>query len=372
MESSGATGTDYSDQFIENIVKYIREKPDLVKELQKLLKDDGSFKNLDEEFNKLSVGDVTELLKNNKEVLDGIVEHFTKNKKDLEILLEQANKVKGMERKLEALGNRLLALGIINTVAIALIGSTMGGVTGALVCGLAGLVALVVIGCAIYQYRGKIKEGAESLGKAVKSFMKDLIDKLPTVQARENNFSKLRENLLQDIAGYDASKESEKIKDAQNKVKVIEMLQDEGQQWAIKELIKGGTIQNFSEDEMKRLIKKGFSTHETDKEKLEKLMDDFLPKIMAIGSDIKEVEKKVNEKAYEAVPPSKMETTSSEPLEDPKKNKAHSFLNFSIKASIARFVVFFNQFIKQPYTKTHRSFWRNISTFFMPSRACNV
>ncbi|NUX01378.1 hypothetical protein GO685_02505 [Wolbachia endosymbiont of Madathamugadia hiepei] len=86
------------------------------------------------------------------------------------------------------------------------------------------------------------------------------------------------------------------------------MLQSEGQRSAIKELIKDGTIQNFSEDEMKRLIEKGLSTHEADKKALEKLMNDFLPKIMAIGEGkIGEVEKKVNDKVKEMFPPTEME-----------------------------------------------------------------
>ncbi|NUX01805.1 hypothetical protein GO685_04980 [Wolbachia endosymbiont of Madathamugadia hiepei] len=59
--------------------------------------------------------------------------------------------------------------------------------------------AIAAIGYAIYQHRGEIKEGAESLGKAIKSFVKDLIDKLPTVQARENNFGRLHEELFQSI-----------------------------------------------------------------------------------------------------------------------------------------------------------------------------
>ncbi|WP_250778268.1 glycine zipper family protein [Wolbachia pipientis] len=262
----------------------------MVEKLQELLKDNEDFKNLNKEFNELSVEDVTNLLKNSEEVLDNVVKHFTENKKDLEILLEQASKVKDMEGKLETLGNQLLIQGVIGGAAItaltgALAGTlAIGGVAGALMggglalAGLVALVAIVAIGYAIYQHRGEIKEGAESLGKAIKSFVKDLIDKLPTVQARENNFGRLHEKLFQSIIYASGSEKEGEAKSARDKAIVIKMLQNEGQRSAIKELIKDGTIQNFSEDEMKRLIEKGLSTHETDKKALEELMDDFPPK----------------------------------------------------------------------------------------------
>lgn len=320
MVQGGATGTDYSDQFIENIVKYIREKPDLVKKLQELLKDDGSFKNLNKGFDELSVEDVTELLKNNKEVLDKVVKHFTENKKDLEILLEQANKVKGMEGKLEALGNQLLTQGIISAATIVLLTGAVAGIsTGALVGDgvILGLLALVAI-AAIVIHRGEIKEGALDVGKAIKSFVKDLIDKLPTVQARENNFAKLKSDLLKQ---YYYSTKEEQIK-LDNKIEIINMLQNEGQCSAIKELIKDGTIQNFLEDEMKKLIEKGDSTHVEDMDKLKDLMEKFLPEIMAIGGDIKEVEKKVNGKVCGMEPSSAIDSPSFEPLEDPEKTQS--------------------------------------------------
>ncbi|MGL9702720.1 hypothetical protein [Wolbachia endosymbiont of Cimex lectularius] len=181
------------------------------------------------------------------------------------------------------------------------------------------LVAIVAIGYAIYQSRGETKEGAESLGKAIKSFVKDLIDKLPTVQARENNFAKLKNDLLEQ---YPKSTGEEQTT-LNNKIEIIKMLQSEGQRSAIKELIKDGTIQNFSEDEMKRLIEKGDSTHVEDMKKLKGFMDDFLPKIMAIGEGkIEEVEEKVNEKVKEMKPPSAIDNPSFKPLEDPEKTQS--------------------------------------------------
>jgi hypothetical protein len=331
MAQGGATDTGYSEGFIENIVRYIREKSDLVNKLEDLLKDNEDFKNLDKEFNKLSVEDVTNLLKSNKGVLDDVVKHFTENKKDLEILLEQANKVKSMEGKLEALGNQLSIQGVIGGTAIATLTGALagtlaiGGVVGALMggglalAGLVALVAIVAIGYAIYQRRGEmkegigkvseeVKEGAVEWGKAIKSFVKDLIDKLPTFQARENNFGRLHGELSKFIRDNLESKEDAKVKDARDKAIVIEMLQDKDQRSAIEKLVEGEEIKDFPKEDMKRLVDKGLSTHETDKEALEKLMDDFLPKIMAIGSDIKEVEKKVNEKVQK--PLTEMKATS--------------------------------------------------------------
>ncbi|MGL9689084.1 MAG: hypothetical protein ACR5K6_05060 [Wolbachia sp.] len=73
----------------------------------------------------------------------------------------------------------------------------------------------------------------------------------------------------------------------------------------------------------KRLIEKGDSTHVEDMEKLKGFMDDFLPKIMAIGEGkIEEVEEKVNEKVKEMKPPSAIDNPSFEPLEDPEKTQS--------------------------------------------------
>ncbi len=126
----------------------------------------------------------------------------------------------------------------------------------------------------------------------MKSLSKNLGDKLPEVGPKKDNFSKLYNSLAQEIIGYNMSEEGEKIKNAQSKAKVIGMLQNEGQRSAIQELVKNGTIQNFSEDDMKKLREKGTSTYESDKEALEELMEKFQSKIMAIGEGkIEEVEK---------------------------------------------------------------------------------
>ncbi|WP_375603888.1 hypothetical protein NOX90_05750 [Wolbachia endosymbiont of Anurida maritima] len=85
-------------------------------------------------------------------------------------LAEQVGKNRVMEKKLEALGNRLLIQGVISGAAFttltgALAGTlAIGGVAGALIIGgaaLVGFVALVAIaaiGYAIYQHRSEIKE----------------------------------------------------------------------------------------------------------------------------------------------------------------------------------------------------------------------
>jgi hypothetical protein len=88
MVGGGATGTDYSEQFIESIAKYIVEKQGIAKELEGI---EGLSTNA--AFKEPTVDSVTKLLRSDKSVLDDVVKHFTENKKDLEILLEQANKV---------------------------------------------------------------------------------------------------------------------------------------------------------------------------------------------------------------------------------------------------------------------------------------
>ncbi|EAL59409.1 MULTISPECIES: hypothetical protein [Wolbachia] len=183
---------------------------------------------------------------------------------------------------------------------------------------LATLIALVAIGAryvgiGIGRAGEKIKEGAIETGKAVKSSYKDLIDKLPTVQARENNFSRLRTNVLETIANISLkdNKNVDTKKGFDDGKKILEMLQNEGQRSAIQELVKNGTIQNFSKDDMSRLLEKGLSTHVADMKALNDLINKFQPVIMAIGSDIKEVEQKVNEKAQEMKPNSHLGISSA-------------------------------------------------------------
>lgn len=91
------------------------------------------------------------------------------------------------------------------------------------------------------------------------------------------------------------------------KVKIIGMLQNQKQLAAIGQLIgenKAGLLNN--------LISKGASTHEEDKKKFVGFMEDFYPIIMAIGSDIEEVERKVNEKVKEMKPSPEVKNPSSE------------------------------------------------------------
>ncbi|MDX5527084.1 MAG: glycine zipper family protein [Wolbachia endosymbiont of Andrena nigroaenea] len=325
MVQGGATDTGYSEELIENIVKYISRKEDLLQQLEKLLKLNGLQKE-GEIFDESAIKHVSELLMKDKDLLENAIdivkEYLEKNNNELKILLEQVNKVKGMEGKLEALGNQLLVQGVIGGAAVttltgALAGLlTIGGVTGALMGGgiaLAGFVALVAIaaiGYAIYQHRGEIKEGAIEAGKAVKSFVKNVIDKLPTIQDRNKNFYKLHQELSQ--LALQTGTEDNKIKNIQDKAKVIEMLQNEEQQSAIKKLVEEEVIQNFSKEDMKKLVEKGNSTHEEDMKVLDDLINKFQPAIMAIGSDIKEVEQKVNEKAQKVEPSSQIDSPSPE------------------------------------------------------------
>ncbi|NSM56904.1 glycine zipper family protein, partial [Wolbachia endosymbiont of Atemnus politus] len=242
-------------------------------------------------------------------------------------LVEQIGKDRVMIEKLETLGNQLLINRIIGGAAFttltgALAGTlAIGGVAGTLVVGgaaLAGFLAIVAIAAivyTVYRHRGEIKEGVLDAGKAIKSLFKDLIDKLPTVQARENNFAKLNSDLLEQ---YHKSTEEERTK-PNNKIEIITMLQDKDQRSAIMKLIEDKTISFSKEGEngMDRLVEKGTSTHEADKEALKELMDKFQPAIMAIGNNnIEEVKEKVNKKVQEMKPQSQVGDPSSEQVVD--------------------------------------------------------
>ena len=129
--------------------------------------------------------------------------------------------------------------------------------------------------------------------------MKDLIDKLPTIQKREDNFAKLNSDLLEQ---HRKSTGEEQTK-LNNKIEIIKMLQDKDQRPAIEKLVEEEEIKDFSKEDMKSLIDKGNSTHVEDMDKLKGFMDDFLPKIMAIGEGkIGKVDEKVNEKVKEMKP----------------------------------------------------------------------
>jgi vacuolar-type H+-ATPase subunit F/Vma7 len=178
------------------------------------------------------------------------------------------------------------------------------------------LVAIAAIGYAIYQRRGEIKEGVLDSRKAVKSFVKDLIDKLPTFQARENNFAKLNSNLLEQYRKSTGEEQTE----LNNKIEIIKMLQDKDQRSAIEKLVEEEEIKGFSREDMKRLIEKGLSTHEIDKKALEELVDKFQPAIMFIGEDsVEKVKEKVNEKVKKTKPPYAINSPSSKKVEDPEK-----------------------------------------------------
>ncbi|WP_265041848.1 glycine zipper family protein [Wolbachia endosymbiont (group B) of Melanostoma mellinum] len=255
MVQGGTTNPTNSDEFIENVVKYISERKDLLEALKSLLQAN-EFVKSGEIFDESSIKDVSELLIKDKDLLknaiDIVKEYLEKDDNQFKILFEQVNKVKGMEKELETLGNELLAQEVISVAAFttltgALAGLlTVGGVTGALIVGGAAfvgfmaLVAIAAIGYAIYQHRGEIKEsvgkgtskavqGIVESGKEVKSFVKNVIDKLPTIQARENNFEKLISNLMEKNLEADEGKRTM----LSNEIKIIKMLQNQEQQSCI-------------------------------------------------------------------------------------------------------------------------------------------
>ncbi|MCP9261417.1 hypothetical protein DINM_004785 [Dirofilaria immitis] len=72
-----------------------------------------------------------------------------------------------------------------------------------------------------------------------------------------------------------------------NKAKLIEMLQDKEQRSAIEKLMEEEEIKDFSKEDIKRLIEKGFSTHETDKKALEENDKSYVPKSKsAVSPDV--------------------------------------------------------------------------------------
>ncbi|CAI5594886.1 hypothetical protein ACSYGS_06045 [Wolbachia pipientis] len=243
----------------ELFIKFIEEA------LEGLTSENVDSKIIEEALKSVNQQAISNVINNNKGPLDNLVNYFKS---------ASANKKIGIASAVMVLGAAFSPLIVLATL-IALVG-----------------IGARYAGIGIVKAGEKIKEGAIDAGKAVKSLSKNLGDKLPEVGPKKDNFSKLYNSLAQEIIGYNMSEEGEKIKNAQSKAKVIGMLQNEGQRSAIQELVKNGTIQNFSEDDMKKLREKGTSTYESDKEALEELMEKFQSKIMAIGEGkIEEVEK---------------------------------------------------------------------------------
>ncbi|WP_353281538.1 glycine zipper family protein [Wolbachia endosymbiont (group B) of Horisme vitalbata] len=331
MVQGGAVNSAIYEKLIESVVQYISGKKDLLQALETLLQANGFIKE-DEISNTPPIDYMSKFLMENKNVFGDVIglilEDFEKNKVELKEFVEQVNKVKGMEKELEALGNQLLAQGVISGAAVttltgALAGLlTVGGVTGALIVGgaaLVGFVALVAIaaiGYAIYQHRGEIKEGAMKAGKEVKSFVKDVIDKLPTIQARENNFEKLTSNLMEKNFEADEEKKTILNNETIKIIKIIKMLQNQEQLAAIRQL-----IGEDKADLLNNLISKGTSTHEEDMKKLVDFMSEFQPTIMAIDSNIEEVERKVNDKVKTVKPGPEVKNPSAARVSEEVKGK---------------------------------------------------
>ncbi|WP_265034450.1 MULTISPECIES: hypothetical protein [unclassified Wolbachia] len=238
--------------------------------------------------------------KTNLEVIEDALKHVN----------DQAigNVINNNKGPLDDLVNYFESASANKKIGIASTGIVLGVAFSPLIV-LATLIALVAIGAryvgiGIGKAGEKIKEGAIEAGKAVKSSYKDLIDRLPEVQRRENNFEKLISNLMEKNLEAD---EGERTM-LSNEIKIIKMLQNQEQLAAI-----GQLIGEDNADLLNNLMSKGTSTHEEDMEKLVDFMSEFQPAIMAIGNnEINEVEQKVNEKAQEMKPDSQVDSPSPE------------------------------------------------------------
>ncbi|WP_264736282.1 hypothetical protein [Wolbachia endosymbiont (group A) of Rhinocyllus conicus] len=313
--------TDYSElrKAVSDIIESIAQSPSEGKEeLLKALSEQVRGMNL--EGLNLAINDQGLQKEVNKELfiklieeaLEGLISENVTPKiieEALKSVNQQAisNVINNNKGPLDNLVNYFKSASANKKIGIASTGIVLGVAFSPLIV-LATLIALVAIGAryvgiGIGKAGEKIKEGAIEAGKAVKSSYKDLIDKLPEVQRRENNFEKLISNLMEKNLEAD---EGERTM-LSNEIKIIKMLQNQEQLAAIGQLIgedKAGLLNN--------LMSKGTSTHEEDMEKLVDFMSEFQPAIMAIGSDIKEVEQKVNEKAQEIKPDSQLGSSSAE------------------------------------------------------------
>ncbi|WP_353284729.1 hypothetical protein [Wolbachia endosymbiont (group A) of Lasioglossum fulvicorne] len=178
----------------------------------------------------------------NKELFIKFIEEALENSKPENIepkIIEEAlqsvnqqaisNVINNNKGPLDNLVNYFKSASANEKIGIASAGIVLGVAFSPLIV-LATLIALVAIGAryvgiGIGRAGEKIKEGAIEAGKAVKSSYKDLIDRLPEVQRRENNFEKLISNLMEKNLEAD---EGERTM-LSNKIKIIKMLQNQEQ-----------------------------------------------------------------------------------------------------------------------------------------------
>ncbi|WP_264336420.1 MULTISPECIES: hypothetical protein [unclassified Wolbachia] len=121
MVQGGTINPTNLEAFIENVVRYISGKKDLLEALNSLLQAN-EFVKSGEIFNESTIKNVSELLIKNTGVFESVMgilkEYLEKDNNQLKTLLEQVNKVEGMEKELETLGNQLLAQGLISGAAV--------------------------------------------------------------------------------------------------------------------------------------------------------------------------------------------------------------------------------------------------------------
>ncbi|WP_341822615.1 hypothetical protein [Wolbachia endosymbiont (group A) of Clivina fossor] len=198
--------TDYSElrKAISDIIESIAQSPSEGKEeLLKALSEQVRGMNL--EGLSLAINDQGLQKEVNKELFIKLIEEALKgltsenvDSKIIEEALKSVNQqaisnvINNNKGLLDNLVNYFKSASANKKIGIASTGIVLGVAFSPLIV-LATLIALVAIGAryvgiGIGKAGEKIKEGAIEAGKAVKSSYKDLIDKLPKVQARENNF----------------------------------------------------------------------------------------------------------------------------------------------------------------------------------------
>lgn len=243
--------TDYQElrKAISDIIKSIAQSPQ--EEKGKL------FEALSEQVKGMNLKDLGLAINDqglqkevNKELFIKFIEQALENSKPENIepkIIEEAlqsvnqqaisNVINNNKGPLDNLVNYFKSASANKKIGIASAGIVLGVAFSPLIV-LATLIALVAIGAryvgiGIGRAGEKIKEGAIEAGKVVKSSYKDLIDRLPEVQRRENNFEKLISNLMEKNLEAD---EGERTM-LSNKIKIIKMLQNQEQLAAIGQLV---------------------------------------------------------------------------------------------------------------------------------------
>ncbi|MDN5247850.1 MAG: GlsB/YeaQ/YmgE family stress response membrane protein [Wolbachia endosymbiont of Tyrophagus putrescentiae] len=282
-----------SIEVIEIIAKIARDIPDIKKLINANLKNDNSEINFENEK------EVITFLKENPHIVNNVAKYCGENTEAFVEVLKQCRRIDSNNiviQKTSSLGKQILA-GTAGAVVGGIIGNLMGSNMGAIgtgltvagptigfvVAGIAALLAVAVVGFAIYKSRNNIKGGVDDAGKKVKHLLKNVIDKLSPYPSHAVDYLAALEakHVQKDLFGKLGGQgefNNYLLTDGGAFVKQY-LLNEEGYK-ALKSVLKEGEItlqgdKKLTLKDLERLKRKGNSVFKRDREAFEEELEKF-------------------------------------------------------------------------------------------------